>query len=145
MIELKTGLTPFPIYFPDRDTTVEIAFNPTDPNLATRFGEMKARLEEKTKGLKAIEVNPDGTPKNLEFVDTMNDFNKIMCDEIDRAFGNVISDKLFQFCSPFAIVDGNYFILNFVEAITPVIREYANKGNKAAQARVNKHLAKYTR
>ena len=52
---------------------------------------------------------------------------------------------LISFCLPllFAIVGGNYFIMNFLEAITPEIKKHIDKSNAEAEKKMGKHLNKY--
>ena len=138
-IELSTKMETFEIEFKDRGITAEIQFNPADPDLAVRFEEMQKRIEEKLNSLTKIELDENGNAKDLAFVDNIKKVNSLLCDELDRAFGNKISDVVFQFCSPMAITGGEYFIVQFIKAISPVIEKSIKEKNKA----LNRHLQKY--
>lgn len=140
-ITLDTGLKTFEIEFKDRGVTAEIAFNPADPDLALRFSKFQKRVEEKLKGLTDIELNADGTPKDLSFVKNIEEINKIIYQELDLAFGNPISETLFQFCNPMATINGKYFVIQFMEAIAPVIKANVT----AEKKKLDKHLSKYAK
>lgn len=140
-ITLSTGLQTFEIVFKDRGVTTEIKFNPADTGLATRFKEMQNRITDGLKGLTDIELDENGRAKDLSFVDNIEKIDKLICEEIDRAFGNEISEEVFRFCSPLAITGNEYFILQFIRAVSPVIEENIKSKNKT----LNKHLAKYSK
>lgn len=138
-INVKTGLKTFKINFSDRNESAEISFNPNDPDLSIRFSELKDRIGEKLKNVKDIDLNEDGTAKDLSYVEQVKEITDIVKSEIDIAFGNKISDVVFKYCSPMALVDGDYFILQFIKAISPVIK--SNIENESRK--LDKHLAKY--
>ncbi len=138
-IELTSGLREYELYFKDRDATVTIAFNPADTGMAVRLNEFESRVNEKLKGLTDIELDANGMPKDMSFIDNIKLINKSLSEELDRAFGNKISDKVFAFCDPLATIDGKYFVLQFIEQITPVMKRCIERENKALQ----KHIAGY--
>lgn len=140
-IILNSGLKTIEIEFEDRNVTTEIKFNPADPDLALRFSKFQERVDKKISELEEIELNTDGTPKDLSYVKQIEDINDIIYSELDYAFGNKISAQLFQFCNPMASVGGKYFVVSFIEAITPVIQKCAIAEKNALQ----KHFAKYNR
>lgn len=136
---LNTGLKEFVLYFEDRDEEARIYFNPSDENLAVRFSEMQDRVNEKLKNLTDIELDENGMPKDLGFVENIKEIETLIRDEIDRAFGNKISDTVFKYCHPMAITKGDYFVVQFMKAISPAIE----KINKETSKKMNKHLEKY--
>lgn len=146
-MKLSTGKVAFPIEFDNGDRQT-IYFNPNDPNLFIRLKDFQKCLEARTAELKDVELKPDGTPaqgENVEMVEAFREMQRVICEEIDRAFGGEISGIVFKHCSPFAIVDGNYFIIQFVEAIKPEIEKHVKKANADAAAKMQKHIAKYSR
>ena len=165
-MKLSTGKVAFPIEFDNGDKDC-IYFNPNDPELGTRI--LSAR-ENITNRIDAINFNDvvlenDGeTPK----ISSVNDFMKltkeeedkiikkaeitsstiseaknIICDELNKAFDSDISSVVFKHCSPFAIVNGEYFIIQFLSAITPEIQKMVNKSNAEAEKKMAKHINKY--
>lgn len=140
-ITLSTNLKTVQLDFADRGATAEIQFDPTDPNLAVRFSEMEGRIKEEISKLPEVELDADGKPKDLSFIENIKEINQIIYEEIDRVFGNKISQTVFQYCSPFSVSKGRYFVMQFIEAIAPLIRKNIAEENKA----LNKHLAKYTK
>lgn len=142
-IVLGSGLETFEIEFKDRGINTEISFNPSDPDLAKRLFEAQKIIDDKSKEVQAFEMDENGIPNTDSCVEYFNDVNQIVFDAIDYAFGNKVSDKIFQFCSPFAIVGGEYFMLHFLNQITPILKSIIEDKQKKASANANKHLAKY--
>ena len=142
-ITVGSGLETFEIEFVDRGVTAEIAFNPSDPDLPKRLYEAQNIIDEKTKIVKQYEVDENGVPNIEGAVDYLNEANQIVYDAVDYAFGNKISDVLFQHCSPYAIVNGEYFIWTFFNAMAPVLEDIINKSQKKANENMNKYLSKY--
>jgi len=142
-ITLSTGLKTFDLYFADRDETVQISFNPTDKGLAVRFKEAQKRIEKATEKFKDVELDEEGNPVDLDFIDQFAEMTEMLYKELDRAFASPICAQVFKYCSPFAIVDGEYFFLAFFEAITPVIQKYAEAENAKANKKMSKYLDKY--
>lgn len=139
IIKLNTGLKSYDIYFEDRDEYTTVSFNPFDPDLIVRFNEFQTRCEKKLEDVKDIELDADGMPVDDSYVDSIKQTNKIIKDELDIAFGSKISANLFKYCNPMAIVNGDYFVINFIKAIAPILEEEA----KAEQKRLAKHTEKY--
>lgn len=142
-IILDSGLKTFEIEFKDRGVTTEIAFNPSDSNLPKRLFEAQKTIEEKAKDIKKYEFDENGIPVTDECIEYFNKMDEIVYEAVDYAFGNSISKELFQFCSPFSIVGGEYFIINFFNKITPLIEKIIGDTQKKAINNANKHLAKY--
>lgn len=139
----KKGLEPLEIYFEDIDKTETIYFNPSDSNLPKRLMECQKMIEEKSKEIKPYETDENGVPNADSAIDYFNEINKVVCDALDYAFGNQISDVVFKYCGPFSVVDGNYQILNFLQAITPELEKIIKKNNQTANNKANKYLKKY--
>lgn len=141
-MKLSTGKVAFPIEFDngDKDT---IYFNPSDPNLFIRFSDFEDKIRERLKDVEDLELTENGLPKNDELVDSFKRINNIICEELDIAFGNKISDVVFKHCSPFAIVDGEYFIVQFMEALRPEIEKQNKKVVAENQKKIAKHTEKY--
>ena len=143
-MKLKTGLIPFPIEF-DNGAKETIYFNPNDPDLFVRFSNFEKRVEDKLKGISDFDLSTDGTPKNEELLEKFESINKVICEELDVAFASNVSSVVFKYCSPFAIVGGDYFLIQFVKAIRPEIEKHNKKANADLQKKMAKHTAKYTK
>lgn len=165
-MKLSVGKVAFPIEFDngDKDT---IYFNPNDPDLATRLMKAKDNIGDKLENLKADDYNlkNDGSfelPENIDGYEDMPDEQRevltnhaesmtkllestktIICEEIDTAFNGDISSVVFKHCSPLAVVNGEYFIIQFLNAITPEIQKNINKSNAEVEKKMSKHIAKY--
>lgn len=165
-MKLSVGKVAFPIEFDngDKDT---IYFNPNDPDLATRLMNAKDNISQKLDKLNTENLNlkNDGSveppdtikeyadlteeqQKNLtsraEAMTKLLDSTKnIICEEIDIAFNGDISSVAFKHCSPLAVVNGEYFIVQFLNAVTPEIQKHIGKSNAEVEKRMSKHIAKY--
>lgn len=142
-IKMGKGMKPFPIYFDDSKEPEYIYFNPADSDLPLRFMKTQKLIEEKTKKIKPYAVDKNGLPDADSCIKYLDETNKAVFDAIDYAFGSNVSAVVFKYCGPFSVVDGNYQILNFLNAIAPVIEKLTKKDRKTADANMNKHLAKY--
>lgn len=140
-ITLETGVKTYDINFTDRGVTASISFNPADADLAVRFDDFKDRVMDQLKSFDDIELNANGEAKDLGFVEPLRKATQIIKDELDIAFGNAISNTIFQFCSPFALINGKYFVVQVMEAIAPIIRDEIKTESK----KLEKHLGKYTK
>ncbi len=144
-MKLNTGKVEFPIEFDNGDKQ-SIYFNPNDPNLFVRLKNFENKLKDRAKELEDIELGADGQPKNPQDIKMLESFEKaqgVIFEEIDIAFGGEISAVVFKHCSPFAIVNGEYFIMQFVEAIKPEIEGHIKKANSDIEKKMQKHIAKY--
>lgn len=143
-MKLSTGKVAFPIEFDNGETEV-IYFNPNDPDLAVRMKDFETLINKRVEELGNISVGTDGTPtdRDAENIEAVRQIQQVMYEEIDRAFNSKISDKVFKYCSPFAVVDGNYFILAFIEGIMPEIEKSVAKANAKVESQMDKYLSKY--
>lgn len=142
-MKLSTGKVPFVLEF-DNGAVETIYFNPSDPDLSVRMKDFQRLVDERIKALGDLEVNADGTAKDgSEAAETVRSIQNILSEEIDRAFNSKISDTVFKYCSPFAIVGGNYFVLQFLEGITPEIESRVREARLSTEKSMDKYLNKY--
>lgn len=165
-MKLNVGKIAFPIEFDNGDKDV-IYFNPNDPDLASRLINAKDEIDKKINDINSNDFNllNDGNidiPKNIKDVEKLPDeqrdslikkaeqMSKIMENtkaiifaELDKAFDSNISNIVFKHCSPFAIVNGEYFITQFLNAITPEIQKHIKKSNADMENKMSKHINKY--
>lgn len=165
-MQLKVGKIAFPIEFDNGKKDV-IYFNPNDPELATRLMKAQDNISNKLDKLEAddLVLKNDGSveiPENVDGYEELSDEHKeiltnnaekmvkileetknILCEEIDNAFNSDISSVVFKYCSPLAVVGGEYFIIQFLNAITPEIQREVNKSNKDVEKKMMKHIGKY--
>lgn len=141
-MKLSTGKVAFPIEFDNGDKQT-IYFNPNDPDLMIRMKNLDEKVQEKIKGLEDVELNEEGKPTKISQIETFEKMQNIIKEELDYAFGGSVSKVVFKHCSPFAIVDGEYFVIQFIQAITPEIEKHVKKANADAEKRMAKHIDKY--
>lgn len=167
-IKLSTGIVQIPIDFDNGEKGI-IKIRPTDTNLAVRlqtaYDNILTRLEniEKDNIILKNDGSVDLTEELAEFdnmtdeqkefvvsnsnrlVEIVNKTNAIMCEEIDYAFDSNVSSVVFKHCSPTAIIDGEYMIIQFLNAITPEIKKHIQKANKESEKNKAKHMNKYAK
>ena len=141
-ISLNTGKVKIEIVF-DKDDKDYIYFNPNDPNLYIRMKKFQENLDEYLKSIEDIELDEAGNPKSESVLQKYEDFQNKLYAELDNAIGSPISSVVFKKCSPFAIVDGDYFIMQFAEGIIPEIQKHQEKATKEAEIKMAKHISKY--
>ena len=141
-ISLNTGKVKIEIVF-DKDDKDYIYFNPNDPNLYIRMKKFQENLDEYLKSIEDIELDEAGNPKNESVLQKYEDFQNKLYEELDNAIGSPVSRVVFKKCSPFAIVDGDYFIMQFAEGIIPEIQKHQEKATKEAEIKMAKHISKY--
>lgn len=165
-IKLNTGKVAFLIEFDNGDNQ-NIYFNPNDPDLATRLIASKDKIQKRIEEMKSDDVDLQNNGEMAE-VYSMKDLEnlseeqreqiiqkaeciskvvvetkKIIFEELNTAFGSDISSVVFKYCSPFAVVDGSYFIMNFLEAMVPEIKKITEKTNAETERKFGKHMNKY--
>ena len=143
-MKLSTGKIAFPIEFDNGDKQA-IYFNPNDPDLMFRMKNFDKKVQEKIKGLDDVELTEEGKPAQFSHIETFEKMQNILKEELDYAFGGSVSEIVFKHCSPFAIIGGEYFVVQFIQAITPEIQKHIEKANADAQKRMSKHVDKYTK
>ena len=141
-MKLSTGKVAFPIEFDNGDKAA-IYFNPNDPDLMIRMKNLDEKVQDEIKALGDIELNEEGKPTQISQIETFEKMQNIIKRELDYAFGGSVSEVVFKHCSPFAIVDDEYFIVQFIEAITPEIEKHIKKANADVEMRMAKHIDKY--
>lgn len=141
-MKLNTGKIAFPIEFDNGDKQ-NIYFNPNDPDLAIRMKDFQGKVEARTKDLQDLKLKADGTPEDFEEIERFRKIRDILCEELDVAFNGEISAVVFKHCSPFAVVNGDYFIMQFIEAITPEIEKHIKRANAKVEKTMQKHIANY--
>lgn len=141
-MKLNTGKIAFPIEFDNGDVQ-NIYFNPNDPDLAIRMKDFQKKVEERTRGIQDLKLGEDGQPEDILAIERFRDIQGILCEELDVAFNGEISAVVFKHCSPFAVVNGNYFIMQFLEAIKPEVEKHIKKANAQLETNMLKHVADY--
>lgn len=141
-MKLSTGKVAFPIEFDNGDKDC-IYFNPNDPNLSIRLTDFQDKITARVKELEDMRLNAEGKPEDNSAIEDFRRFQNVLFEELDIAFGGEVSAVVFKHCSPFAIVDGEYFIMQFVEAIKPEIEKHNKKANADIEKKMAKHLDKY--
>ena len=165
-MKLSTGKIAFPIEFDNGDKDC-IYFNPNDPDFATKLIEAKDRIAERVENMKfedfemtnageAVEIEnlknimnlteeqtnilAEKAEKNAKIVESTK---QIIFEELNFAFGSDISSVVFKHCSPFAVVNGEYFVIQFLNEIAKEIRKKIDKSNLEVEKKMAKHLNKY--
>ena len=141
-MKLSTGKIAFPVEFDNGDKEF-IYFNPNDPDLFIRLSETQARISERIKNLSDFEINTDGTPKKQEDYELFKTYRQIMCEEINRAFDNNVSDVLFKHVNPLAITDGQYYVSYVLQALMPEILAEIEKARAELETKMMNYIKEY--
>lgn len=141
-MKLNTGKIAFPIEFDNGEKDC-IYFNPNDPDLSIRLNDFQERMESISKEYEGITLNNEGNADDTSEVIKFKKFQEKLFDEINIAFGGEISSVIFKYCSPFAIVNGDFFINQFIESIKPEIEKNIKKAKNDIQKKFDKYVGKY--
>jgi hypothetical protein len=161
-IKLNTGKIAFEINFDGNDKDY-IYFNPNDPDLAIRLMASKDRINERIEKMNFddVAVNEKGEIANVDITNLsiedaekvesqakrnaqiLEESKKIICEELNTAFDSDVSSVVFKHCSPFAVVNGERFIVQFLTAMIPEVKRIITKSNAEAEKKMAKHLDKY--
>lgn len=139
-MKLSTGKIAFPIEF-DNGEVEKIYFNPNDPELAMRMSELHETVSKRMNEFSEIETDTEGNPVKKTDIEQLRQMKNILCEELNKAFGSDVSSVVFKYCSPFAIVDGEYFVIQFEKTIAPEIKKIVEKSHE----KMLKHIGKYAK
>lgn len=138
---IDTGLVEFILPF-DRGEE-KIYFNPNDIDFFVRLTDMinssSDLYEEKAE---LFEKEEDEIEK-LRIIDSLNEQIK---KEVDIAFGNDVSSKIFKYCSPVSIVKSKNTLYMFyiLDWIIPKIQKETKETAGSAKSALDKAMAKHT-
>ncbi len=110
----------------------EILIHPTDFGLPERIGEMVKTLKDAETELKYRE-----NPTNPE---TLVALDRIAREQVDAVFGEGIAAKVFGKANCASLVDGQPCFVGFIEAMSGVIKEEAEREAEMSKQKI----AKYT-
>lgn len=137
-MKLSTGVIGFPIEFDNGDKQI-IYFNPNDLELFVRLKKFENGLSKRINQIKDIELNNDGSAVNDAEAQLVEKLMQAIKEEVDYAFNSSISNVVFKYCSPLAVVNGEFYVEAFLTALTPEIKREIEKSNK----KLEKHIGKY--
>lgn len=141
-IQLSTGKVKIELVF-DETEKEYIYFNPNDPDLYVRMTRLQENVENYLKNVEDIKLDENGNPVEESAVEKYKKFREVLYEELDTAFDSKISSTVFKKCSPFAIVNGDYFIMQFLDGLIPEIKKHQSQATLEAQKKMAKHLDKY--
>lgn len=164
-MKLSVGKIAFPIEFDNGDKDV-IYFNPNDPDLATRLmtaisniNERISCIEEPDNIEKPLRINSNSGILDSEELEKLNatiddaekfsylieTSDKIVREELDGAFSSNVSAVIFKHCSPFAVINGKYYLTTFLEAILPEVQKNISKSMGNVDENMLRYIRKYTK
>lgn len=141
-MKLSTGKKAFLVEFDNGDAQT-IYFNPNDPDLMIRLKNFESRVSEKINKFEDVELTQEGEPSQTAQIEIFEKMQNILKEELDFAFGGDVSQVVFRHCSPFAIIDGEYFVIQFVKAVAPEIERLIKEENEKMEQKADKYLNKY--
>ena len=135
---IKMGYVDIPLQDEKGNSLGVISFNPKDINLLERINSGFTKIEEKIKSIEFIEDLT--TEENMKIYKECDDFVK---SELNVIFDYDVSSVLFGNNSSFSSHNGSYWILQFMQGITPIIQTEVKKEFKASENRVSKYTKDY--
>ena len=123
-ISFDNGMKSFTI---NDDENCVIWFNPSDANIYNRFCEFQNKIKE-------IIPKINATPECFTETDL------IIKKELDVAIGNCISKTVFGNTNCLSIAGGQPIIVNFLEAIAPLIKKEIEAEQKASKIKMKKYI-----
>lgn len=142
-ISMDLGYVPLTINFTNGKEPVTIMFNPADTDMVRRLFEAQKMINDKAALMEDLKMDEQGMPIADDYIVKANELNDLVYEAIDYAFNTNVSENVFKYCKPFAITDGQPFVMQFLEKITPFIKDTMEKEQKKAQKYANKYLGKY--
>ena len=143
-IQLSTGKVKIELVFDGTEKEC-IYFNPNDPDSYVRMTRFQENVENHLKNVEDIDLDENGNPVEESAVEKYKKFREVLYQELDTAFDSKISSVVFKKCSPFAIVNGDYFIMQFLDGLIPEIKKHQSQATLEAQKKMAIHLDKYRR
>jgi hypothetical protein len=135
---IKMGYVDIPLEDEKGNSMGIVSFNPKDINLLERLKTGFTRIEEKVNSIEHIEdLNED---ENIKIYKECDNFVK---EELNKIFDYDVSSILFGNNSSFSSHGGSYWIMQFIEGITPIIQTEIKKELKASENRVSKYTKDY--
>lgn len=127
-IKINDGSKVYEIVNERGEHVCDLKLNPSDTGII-------ARLDSVINALNGFK------PSSEENNETIIEMDGILVDKVSELFNCDASETLFKNCKPLSMLDnGNLYIVEVLEAITPVIE----KVTKARAAKVQKRMDKYT-
>ena len=90
-----------------------------------------------------IQISENGEIGNKTYIKQYDELVNKIYQEIDKAFKTDISSKAFKYCSPFAIVNGEYYLAQFLKTITMELIEKIQENNKIRNKEINSLISNY--
>lgn len=140
-MKLSVGLKPFKIEF-DNGEVETIYFNPSDPDLAIRMNEFSKRIPEIFAELAEIKLGQTEDDFDVNELEIIKAARENFSKELDTAIGNPVSDSVFKYCSPFAIIGGKCFALIFIDELSKEIKKATQAAIRSFDKKTEDRLAK---
>lgn len=114
----------------------EISFYPSDFGLITRLLNAGEKIEKIISDFENFKIK---TENSKAVGEKMDNADKEIRACIDELFGDCISQKLFGIVNCLSLANGSPVVINFIEAVFPVISNEIEKEGKLSQKRVEKY------
>lgn len=139
-MKLNTGRLTIPIEFDNGDKEYIYAY-PSDPKFIKQMREFANNAAQRAEEFDNISV--DGSGKT-DKQDEIEKAEQIIREELNKVFAQDVSSIIFKYCSPFAIVDGEFFVIAFIQELSALLIEHAQKNtNDIANSAAYKHVERY--
>ncbi len=135
-INIDDGRVPITI---NGDPERVIYIQPSDFNIQMRANQAEKNISE------LLSTFDNVNPENFkEYAALLEEVDRKTREEINNIFNYDVSKPVFGACSPFmTLKSGKCYVEEFLDAIIPIIKEYAEKAAKASEKRIAKHTKRY--
>lgn len=135
-IVINDGFKTYELVNKDKKVLGKISFNPSDVNIAQRYGEVVVQLEKIDMNIDT--ENPDEIAKELKRID------EIIYEKINYLVDADIANTLFSIMGPFSpMPSGQFFVEYILEVIGKIIYQETGARVKKMNKRIQKHTSKY--
>lgn len=133
------------------DKSRTIRFNPGDVNIIQRSHDALRNIQEVSKSLKDIPLDPEGEVAGdqpdtelAEASETLRQVDNVIRENVNLIFNGDVYDIVFNGQSPFCIVGkGVYLFEAFLDSAIEFVEEAAKEAAEASKSRMKKYTAGY--
>lgn len=116
-------------------------FSPTDIDIIERYNKVADEFDKVVEPLQDIGIKADGSGVDDASIKALQEAKSRLYSLIDYLFAGNAADAFFGKINPFSPVDGNFYCVNVMNAVSAFISAQFEAETK----KISKNLAKYTK
>ena len=145
-IVVDDGRRRVPIVNMDGEEIGAFYFSPTDVGIYERVNKMRDDFDEIVAPLENIEtINPDGTTDEQDEVklNALKEAENRLYAALNGVFNADVSSAFFKDIHPFSPIDGGFYCIRVIEAVTAFVNEAFEKENKKRSEKVESYTKRF--